>query len=247
MAVLRVLVVALLVGIWQTLTARHVLDPFYWGMPSKILALLWDWIRTGYIFRHIGITLLECAIGFVAGVVLAVVAAVLIARYRLLRELFMPFMAAFNALPRVSLAPLFILWFGMGLLSKVAMVISAVFFVVFFNALRGVTDVDRLLLRNARVLGADRRSIAIHVYLPSMLGWIAASLRIGIGFAIVGAIIGEYIGAAAGIGHIIETAQSYFNTSAVLAGILVLMLIAGTIDWGIAKVESHFASWKSTR
>src|SRR5207245_421672 len=148
-----------------------------------------DWIRTGFIFRHLVVTMQETIIGFLLGTLLGVAVGFLFAHWEKLARIFDPLMVALNAMPRVVLAPLFILWFGLGLLSKVVMVVSLVFFVVFFSTYTGIREVDRDLVNNARILGASPRHMIRHVLLPSALTWIFASLRTSVGFALIGAVV----------------------------------------------------------
>jgi NitT/TauT family transport system permease protein len=156
-------------------------------------------------------------------------------------------MVALNAMPRVVLAPLFILWFGLGLLSKVVMVISLVFFVVFFSTYTGIREVDRDLVSNARILGATPGHMIRHVLLPSALTWIFSSLRTSVGFALIGAVVGEYLGSHEGMGYVISYAEAMFNATGVLAGLLVLMAAVIAIDLGLKRLDRRFSYWKPVR
>ena len=154
-------------------------------------------------------------------------------------------MVALNAMPRVVLAPLFILWFGLGLLSKVVMVVSLVFFVVFFSTYTGIREVDRDLVNNARILGANPRHLIRHVLLPSALTWIFSSLRTSVGFALIGAVVGEYLGSHEGMGYVISYAEAMFNATGVLAGLLVLMAAVIAIDVALKRLDTRFSYWKA--
>jgi NitT/TauT family transport system permease protein len=156
-------------------------------------------------------------------------------------------MVALNAMPRVVLAPLFILWFGLGLTSKVVMVISLVFFVVFFSTYTGIREVDRDLVSNARILGATPGHMIRHVLLPSALTWIFSSLRTSVGFALIGAVVGEYLGSHEGMGYVISYAEAMFNATGVLAGLLVLMAAVIAIDLGLKRLDRRFSYWKPVR
>jgi sulfonate transport system permease protein len=230
--------------LWETATRRGWIDPFFVSQPTALAALVLDWVRTGFIVRHLVVTLEETVLGFVAGTLLGVAAGFAFARWARLALVFDPLMVALNAMPRVVLAPLFILWFGLGLLSKVVMVISLVFFVVFFSTYIGVREVDRDLVNNARILGAGPRHLVRHVLLPSALTWIFASLRTSVGFALIGAVVGEYLGAAEGMGWVISYAESMFNATGVLAGLLVLMTAVVAIDLGLQRLDARFSYWK---
>jgi len=157
---------------------------------------------------------------------------------------FDPAMVLLNALPRVVLAPLFVLWFGLGLLSKVVMGVSLVFFVVFFATYTGIREVDRDVINNARILGASQRDLTRHVLLPSALTWIFSSLRTSIGFALIGAVVGEYLGAHEGMGWLIHFEESMFRSTGVIAGLTILMALVAVIDAGMRSLEERFSHWK---
>jgi NitT/TauT family transport system permease protein len=151
-----------------------------------------------------------------------------------------------NAVPRVLLAPLFLLWFGLGIWSKVALAVTLVFFVMFFNAYQGVRNADVVLIANARMLGATERQLVRHVLLPSALSWIFASLQTSLGFAIIGAVVGEYLGATRGLGYVISQAEGTFDTTGVFSGMVVLSLVVVTISAGVSRVERWLLRWKRT-
>jgi NitT/TauT family transport system permease protein len=230
--------------LWETATRRAWVDPFFVSQPTALAAQLYDWIRTGFIVRHLLVTMQETIIGFLLGTLLGVAVGFAFAHWDTLARIFDPLMVALNAMPRVVLAPLFILWFGLGLLSKVVMVISLVFFVVFFSTYTGIREVDRDLVNNARILGASPRHLIRHVLLPSALTWIFASLRTSVGFALIGAVVGEYLGAAEGMGWVISYAEAMFNATGVLAGLLVLMTAVIVIDLGLQRLDARFSYWK---
>jgi NitT/TauT family transport system permease protein len=201
-------------------------------------------VRTGFILRHLVVTLEETLLGFALGTLLGVAVGFAFAQWGTLARIFDPLMVALNAMPRVVLAPLFILWFGLGLLSKVVMVISLVFFVVFFSTYTGIREVDRDLVHNARILGATPRHLVRHVLLPSALTWIFASLRTSVGFALIGAVVGEYLGSHEGMGYVISYAESMFNATGVLAGLVVLMAAVIVIDVALTRLDRRFSYWK---
>ena len=234
-------------GLWEAATRRGWMDRFYVSQPTALAAEIFDWVRSGFILRHLWVTTQETIIGFVLGTLLGVVLGFLFAHWEKLALIFDPLMVALNAMPRVVLAPLFILWFGLGLLSKVVMVISLVFFVVFFSTYTGIREVDRDLVNNARILGASQGHLVRHVLLPSALTWIFSSLRVSVGFALIGAVVGEYLGASEGMGYIISYAESMFNAKGVLAGLIVLMAVVITFDVALKKLEGRFSYWKPVR
>src|SRR5439155_23922884 len=193
---------------------------------------------------QIATTLEEAFLGFLIGVALGVVFGVALGRVRLLSDVFAPYIKALNAMPRVVLGSIFIITIGYGIWSKVALAVVLVFFVVFFNAFQGVREVDRVLLNNARILGASERQLTTHVIFPSALSWILASLHTSFGFALVGAVVGEYLGAIHGIGIVIATAQSTFNPNGVFAAMLILALVAVTAEFAMTWLENRLIKWR---
>ena len=243
----RLVLLLAFLALWEVATRRGWVDPFFVSRPSALAALIAEWISTGFIFRHLWVTMQETIIGFLLGTLLGVTVGFLFARREKLALIFDPLMVALNAMPRVVLAPLFILWFGLGLTSKVVMVISLVFFVVFFSTYTGIREVDRDLVSNARILGATPGHMIRHVLLPSALTWIFSSLRTSVGFALIGAVVGEYLGSHEGMGYVISYAEAMFNATGVLAGLLVLMAAVIAIDLGLKRLDRRFSYWKPVR
>lgn len=244
MRLYQLILTATVLGLWEIFGRAGVIDTFFFSLPSAIGESIWVWISTGFIFPHLWITLQEALYAFIIGTALGLVLGFLLARVRFLERLFEPFVQMFNALPRVVLAPIFLLWFGLGIESKVAFGVTLVFFIVFFNVLQGVKSVDRVLLDNARMLGATERHLIQHVVLPSALTWIFSSLHISVGFAIVGAVVGEYLGAAGGVGYVIAQAQGVFNTQGVFAGMFILMIVVLIVDLGVNRLEKYLLRWR---
>jgi len=242
-------------GFWEigtTIDAIHKdglwIDPFFYGRPSGIASQLSTWIQNGTaqgpLWLQIATTLEEAFLGFLIGVVLGVVFGVALGRVRLLSDVFAPYIKALNAMPRVVLGSIFIITIGYGIWSKVALAVVLVFFVVFFNAFQGVREVDRVLIANARILGASERQLSTHVILPSALSWILASLHTSFGFALVGAVVGEYLGAIHGIGLIIATAQATFNPNGVFAAMFILAVVALTAEVALTWLEGRLIKWR---
>jgi len=193
---------------------------------------------------QIAVTLEETILGFLIGVVLGVVLGVLLGRNRDLADVFGPYIKAANSMPRVVLGSIFIIWFGLGLPSKVALAVVLVFFVVFFNAFQGVREVDRNLIANARILGASPRRVTSDVIIPSALSWIIASLHTSFGFALVGAVVGEYLGAIKGLGLMIATAQNTFNPNGVFGAMFILAAVALLAEAGVTALENRLIRWR---
>lgn len=245
--IIRILLLAGVLIVWEGGARAGILDPFFYSAPSKILRQLAIWIADGSIFKHIGITLWEMMLGFTIGTVAGMVLGFIIARSPLLDAVFGPVMALLNAIPRLVLAPLFILWFGLGVTSKVVMSLALVVFVVFFATYTGIKEVDPLLMANARILGARSVDMTRHVLIPSALSWIFSSLRTSAGFALIGAVVGEYLGATKGIGYLVSFAESMFDATGVFAGLVVMVILAGGLDFLISRIEARLSVWKPQR
>lgn len=234
----------LVVGIWQALSDSGAIDPFFFSRPSAIMARIWQWLFSAFIWPHLAVTLTEAMLAFVIGAASGVAAGLALARIELLAAICDPYIRMFNALPRVILAPIFILWFGLGMASKVALGVTLVFFVVFFNTFQGIREVDPVTLANARMLQASDRQLLRYVYLPSAMAWIFSSLHTSIGFALVGAVVGEYIGAARGIGYVVAQAQGVFDTTGVFAGLILTSAVVLCIDLAINRLERYLLRWR---
>jgi NitT/TauT family transport system permease protein len=241
---LQIAVAVVFIGGWELFAEIGVLDPFFFSQPSSIAERVWIWMSTGVIYDDLLVTLQEAFYGLVIGAVLGLVVGFALARLRLLAAVFDPYVKALNAIPRVVLAPIFLLWFGLGIWSKVAFAVTLVFFIVFFNTYQGVREVDRVLVDNSRMLGASESQLIRHVFLPSALSWIFSSLHVSVGFAIVGAVVGEYLGSARGIGYIIAQAEGTFDTTGVFAGIVVLSVFVILVDIGVNRIERHLLRWR---
>src|SRR5947209_9920759 len=186
----------------------------------------------------------ETVLGFLIGVILGIVFGIALGRIRLLADVLGPYIKAANSIPRVVLGSIFIIALGLGTPSKVALATVLVFFVVFFNAFQGVREVDANLIANARILGASQRQLSMQVILPSALSWIIASMHTAFGFALVGAVVGEYLGAIQGIGLMIQTAQGTFNVNGVYAAMAILAAVALTAEAFITWLESRLLRWR---
>ncbi|MCS4244934.1 NitT/TauT family transport system permease protein [Rhizobium sp. BIGb0125] len=243
----RLIQVGLLVfilGGWQLGTSLGVIDVFFFPAPVDILNQVVTWITDTGFYRHVTITLTETVLGYLIGTGLGVAAGVWLGLSRSASRILDPFIKGLNAIPRVVLAPIFVLWLGLGLWSKVALAVTLVFFVTFFNAMQGVREVNPVVLSNARILGAKRSDLLRHVYFPAAASWILSSLRTSVGFAVVGAIIGEYLGSSAGLGYLIAQAEGNFDAVGVFAGILILAIFVLIIDSILDVVEKRLIKWR---
>ncbi|MGH3290493.1 MAG: ABC transporter permease [Trebonia sp.] len=250
---LRVLAaqVALLIivfGGWQLFTSLKIVDPFFFGQPSGIATTLVNWAKhgTGFgsLWQQVWTTMEEAILGFLIGVAGGIVAGVLLGQVRFLSEVLSPYIKAVNALPRIVLGALFVVVFGLGIESKVVLASFLVFFVVFFNAFQGVREVDGNLVNNVRILGASRLQVIRNVVLPSAMTWIIASLHVAFGFAVIGAIVGEILGAQHGLGVLITDSQNNFETNGIFAGMLIITAIALVAEWLISRLERRLLAWR---
>ncbi|MFI5770516.1 ABC transporter permease [Streptomyces sp. NPDC051658] len=244
----RIAVLLAVIGLWEWLARTAVIDPFNFSMPSKI----WDQIRTwvvdgtaqGSLWEQIWYTLYEALLGWVIGVIAGVLLGIALGRVRFAADVLGPYIKVLNALPRIVLAPIFLIWFGLGPASKVASAVVLVFFPVFFNAFQGAREVDRNLVANSRILGASNRQVTLQVVIPSATSWIFTSLHVSFGFALIGAIVGEYIGATKGLGLLVAASQGTFNAAGVYAAMVILAIVALLAEGLLTFLEKRLFRWK---
>jgi NitT/TauT family transport system permease protein len=248
LAAVRLGIVVVLLVVWQLCVNAKIIDPFFWGDPKGVWTTLHDWVTVGTSQGSLGaqilVTLEEAVFGFLIGSVLGVVFGIALGRVRLLSELFAPFLKAANSIPRIILGSIFTVAFGFGIQSKVILAVVLVFFGVFFNAFQGSREVDRNLIANARLLGASRWRVTRDVVLPSAFTWILASLHISFGFALIGALVGEILGADQGLGLLIRSSQNNFDMNGVLAGMVIVAFIALTAEGLITLLERRLLRWR---
>jgi NitT/TauT family transport system permease protein len=240
----HVLLLAFVLTAWQLLTKTEILPPFFFGEPLQVGSRIVNWFATGKIFPHLGVTLLETLLAFCIGTLLGLAAGLWLGLTPFAARLLDPYMTAVNSMPRVILAPIFAVWFGLGIWSKVVLGVTLVFFIVFFSVYHGVREVSPVVLANARMLGANRRQLLRHVYLPSATAWVFASLHTSVGMAFVGAVVGEYLGSARGVGYLILQAEGVFDINTVLAGVAVLTACALLLDRLVTVVERRLLTWR---
>lgn len=219
---------------------------FFFGEPVIILQRIWDWFAGGEIYSHLGVTLYETVMAFVIGTIAGLAVGLWLALSPVAAAVAEPFIKGFNSMPRVILAPIFAVWFGLGPASKIALGFTLVFFIVFFNVYQGVREVNPNVLASAKMLGATRRQLLRYVYLPSAMSWVFSSLHTSVGMAFVAAVIGEYLGSAEGVGYLILQAETTFDMNTVMAGILVLTACALILDRIVTEVEKRLMRWQPT-
>jgi len=235
--------------IWHVVTVYPIFGStknaqFFFSTPLDVIARVYKEFAGGEIWRHLWITFQETVLAFTFGAAGGIMVGFIFARNDLLAAVFDPYIKAANALPRVVLAPIFALWFGLGIWSKVALGFTLVFFIVFFNVYQGVREVSPTVLANARMLGMNERQLLRHVYWPAALTWMFSSLHTSVGFALVGAVVGEYLGSSAGLGYKIHEAESVFDVTGVFAGMFILMIFVIIIDSIVTVIENRLLSWR---
>src|SRR6187397_463362 len=251
LAVYQVLLVGAVLAFWVSMTTPGLVSEpfakntaFFFGKPLEVAKVVVKWFVSGKIYPHLGITLLETLLAFAVGSVLGLVVGLWLALSPTASALAEPYITAMNAMPRVILAPIFAVWFGLGIWSKVALGVTLVFFIVFFNVYQGVKEVSPVVLANARMLGASARDLLRSVYLPSATSWVFSSLHTSVGLAFVGAVVGEYLGSSRGVGYLILQAEGSFDINTVMAGILVLTAFALVLDAMVGLVETRLMKWQ---
>ena len=218
---------------------------FFFGEPARILVRIWDWFVTDAdIYRHLWVTLAETVMAFAIGAIGGLACGLWLALSPMASAILEPYIKALNSMPRIILAPIFAVWFGLGMGSKVALGVTLVFFIVFFNVYQGVKEVSLVVLANARMLGASRKQLLRHVYLPSATSWVFSSLHTSVGLAFVGAVVGEYLGSSQGVGYLILQAEGSFDINTVMAGILVLTVFALVLDGIVGVIEKRLMTWQ---
>jgi NitT/TauT family transport system permease protein len=249
LVVVQFLVAIVVIGAWQLLSSVPIfgvvwLQPFFFSKPADVAMRIFKWFVDGSIWKHLWITLAESMLAFAIGSVGGVLLGFWFARKPTIAAVFDPYVKMINALPRVVLAPIFTLWFGLGIWSKVALGVTLVFFIVFFNVYQGVKEVSPTVLANARMLGMNERQLMRHVYWPSALSWMFSSLHTSVGFAVVGAVVGEYLGSAGGLGYLIQQAEGVFDVAGVFAGMFVLAAFVVLIDAVVSLIERRLLIWR---
>jgi len=245
---LRLAILVIILGGWELSATMQWIDPFFFSQPSLIVIQIYDWIMEGTsqgpLWVQVMVTLEETVLGFLIGSVAGIIAGIALGRNKLMSDVFSLYIQIANSIPRVVLGSIFVIALGLGMASKVALAVVMVFFVVFGNAFQGVREADRYMIANAQILGASRRQVTMAVVIPSALSWILASLHVSFGFALVGAVVGEFLGSKQGIGLLISTAQGAFNASGVFAAMIVLAVVALLADYLLTSLEKRLLKWR---
>ena len=245
---LRLLVLVAILGGWEGAIRLGWLDPFFFGQPSGIAVRLYEWTTEGTsagpLWLQVWVTLYEAGLGFLIGAGLGIVCGIALGRNAMLADVFSIYIKVGNSIPRVVLGSIFIVSLGLGIWSKVALAVVMVFFVVFGNAFQGVREADRAIIANARILGASHWQVTRDVVIPSALTWIIASLHVSFGFALIGAIVGEFLGARKGMGLLIATAQGSFDANGVFAAMILVAVVALVAEGLLTLAERRLVVWR---
>src|SRR6059058_3041807 len=231
----QVAALAALLAVWEAADRANLLNPIYAPSPSRVGAALVELFADGRIWPHLEATFGAALVGVVLGVVAALVP--------FIAELLEPVMTVLNAIPRVILAPLFVIWLGIGLASKVALSFILVAVLIFFTVFTGIRQVDRRLIERVVTLGGNRRALVRHVYLPSVASWVLGNLKIAVGFAFTGACVGEFVAATEGLGYLLSFAQSTYN-AALMFALILLILVVVLLIFGVAgRLKKYLLRW----
>jgi NitT/TauT family transport system permease protein len=228
---------------WEWSSGR-LIDPFFVSSPSRVFAKLWQWTLNGQLWLHLSITLQATAAGFGIGATIGFALGLILGRFKFAADVFDPYITAIYSLPKIALAPLFIMWFGIGLASKIAVSAAIVFFVVFLNTFSGVREVNPLYIHATRVMGASHWAVMRTVTIPSAAAWVITGLKVSVPYALVGTVIGEFMSANRGIGFVIAQASGLFDTTAVFTGLIVLAVVGALINGGLKRFEGWILRWR---
>lgn len=233
----------LFLAFWQWASGR-LIDPFFVSSPSAVFGKLYTWLITGELFRHLSITLYATAIGFLVGSAVGFGLGLLFGKFGFLAEVLDPYITALYSIPKLALAPLFIIWFGIGIESKIAVSASIVFFVVFLNTFSGVREVNPIYIHATQIMGASQWAVMRTVIIPSATAWVITGLKVSVPYALVGTVIGEFMSANRGIGFIIAQATGMFDTNSVFAGIIILAVVGAIINGLLKATEARLLRWR---
>ena len=243
-ALLRIAVVVGLLAVWELAARTNLINAFLFGSPFEVVKQLAAWLREGIFFPAVAVTLSEAFLGYLIAVLLGLCFGIATALMPRVNEVVSPYVTMFNALPRLMLAPILLVWFGFGLTSKIIFVVLVVFFIIYFGVLSGMAQVSSTYLDATTLQGANRWHLLRHVYLPASIGWIAASMRVGIGHAFSAAVVSEYLGSTDGLGYLITYGQNVMLASYVYAGVTALVILAITLDWAVRLLQRRMTPWE---
>ena len=240
----QILLIGSLLALWEFASDRWV-PALFIGKPSQIGATIWKWTIDGTFADNLWVTIKATLMGFGSGASLGMLFGYCTGTWRRLGEILQPIVTAFYTLPRLALAPLFLLWFGLGIEFRVVFSATIVFFLVYYNTYFGVREVSGELIAAVRIMGANRLQLATRVVVPSALVWVMAGLKISVPYALVGVVVAEMLASTEGLGYLLSKSATQFNASGTFAAIAGLLLIALVIDWVLTLLTSHALRWKT--
>jgi NitT/TauT family transport system permease protein len=241
--VLRLLVGAGFLALWHYASGNWI-DTLLISSPEAVGGRLWRWTLDGTLWENLSVTLEATAFGFLIGCGVGFLLGLLFGRFRMLAEVFDPYITAIYSIPKIALAPLFIIWFGIGIESKIAVSAAIVFFVIFLNTYTGVREVNPLYVNTTRIMGGGEFSVLRYVIIPSAASWVITGLKVSVPYALVGTVIGEFMSSNSGIGFLINQATGLFNTASVYAGIIVLAVVGAIINTALKYLEAYVLRWR---
>jgi NitT/TauT family transport system permease protein len=233
-----------IVAAWEGASRLGAVDPFYLPAPSAVGAVLWSLFAEGSVWTHLEATLIAALAGLAGGLVLGIVLGFAAALAPLVAELLEPIMIVLNAIPRVVLAPLLVIWLGIGLPSKMALALMLVAVLMFFAVYGGVREVDQRLVERVRTLGGGRDVLVREVYVPSVTAWVMGNLKVAVGFAFTGAVVGEFVASSRGLGYLLQFAQSTYNAALTIALIVLIMTIVLVLFAAAERLERRLLRWR---
>lgn len=242
----RIAVIAVLLAIWEGIVRVGWVHPFFISQPSRIITDLGQMIFTGYIFPHLGITLYETVAGLLLGLVLGMATGLLSAISRRVGDAIEPILVAFNSMPRIAIAPLFLIWFGFGVESKIALGAMVVFFIIFFNVFSGVRAVEPALVNSIRTMGGTNRDVIRLVILPTTYAWVFAAMKTSISMALVSAVVGEFVGSTAGVGWVMTQASGVNNTTRLFSTMIILAIVGAILFDVVRRIEDRMLRWRAS-
>jgi NitT/TauT family transport system permease protein len=241
----RFLSLLALAALWEVLARLQIIDPFYAPAPSAVLQVVWSLFAEGRIFSHLEVTFTASVAGLLIGLVLGIFLGFAAALIPVLAEVLEPIMMILNAIPRVILAPLFVIWLGIELASKIALAVVLVAVLIFFAVYSGIKDVNQLYVDRVRTLGGGRMTLFREVYVPSVTAWVLGSLKVAVGFAFTGAVVGEFVAATRGLGYLLQFAQSTYNAALTIGLIFLIMTFVLLLFLCAEAIEHRLLRWRS--
>ena len=241
--VIRLAILVAFLLLWEYASGR-LIAPFFVSSPSAVAARLWVWISNGQLFYHASFTAFQAASGFVIGSIAGIALGVFLGRNQLIATVIDPFIMTIYSLPKIALAPLFILWLGIGMEMKIVFTSTIVFFLVFLNTYSGVRNVSKELISILYLMGANELQVLRRVVLPSAVTWVFAGLKISVPYALVGAVVGELMASNKGLGALLIRAQGEFDTAGVFAALAAIMTMAVIANAGVKLAERRLMPWK---